>query len=134
MVIESLAASAIALLVPYLKKGVESFVEKSGEMLAEKTAAIFKAIKKKFTGDSYAEQTLERVTEQPESEGRQAALKSVLMEQMESDSGFSALVEKLVAEAKGVEITNVNVSGDRNVGLGGDNYGNISTGDTHQQK
>ena len=134
MVIESLAASAIALLVPYFKKGAESFVEKSGEMLAEKTATLYQAIKKKFTGDTYAKQTLERASEQPTSEGRQAALKSVLMEQMQSDSGFSALVEKLVAEAKAVEITNVNVSGDRSVGLGGDNYGNISTGDTHQPK
>lgn len=90
-VIESLAASAMALLVPYLKTGVESFIENSREMLAEKKAAIFQGIKKKFTGDSYAEQALQRATEVPVSEGRQAALKNVLAEQMQSDFSFRQL-------------------------------------------
>ena len=52
----------------------------------------------KFKGDSYAEQTLARAKEMPESEERQMALKGVLAEKMDEDPGFAEEVKKLFDE------------------------------------
>ena len=47
MIIETVAASAIAVLAPYIAKAGESFAEKAGEKLAEKAEALYQAIKNK---------------------------------------------------------------------------------------
>jgi len=52
----------------------------------------------KFKGDSYAEQTLARAKEMPESEDRQMALKGILAEKMKEDPDFAEEVKKLFDE------------------------------------
>jgi len=52
----------------------------------------------KFRGDSYAEQTLTRAQEMPESEDRQMALKGILAEKMKDDPDFAEVVKKLFDE------------------------------------
>ncbi len=89
----------VAAAVPFLVKGAESFSKTAGEKLAGKVAEICRTIETKFKGDSYAEETLARSKDKPESEDRQAALKGVLAEKMVEDRSFADQVTKLVEEA-----------------------------------
>jgi len=130
MSVQAIAVAATALLGPYLAKAGEAFAKKAGEKLAEKAGALYQAVKKKFKGDAYAEQTLARVEEKPELEGRQAALKEVLTEKLEEDADFAETVRRLVEEAKAADTRNVIAFGERSVAVGGDVSGStIITGD-----
>jgi hypothetical protein len=126
----SVAATAIAFLAPYLVKAGESLAEKAGEAVAEKVGALYHAIKGKFAGDSYAEQTLLRLEESPGIEGRQSALETLLNEKMEEDPTFAKRVRQLVDEAKAADTNNVIAYGERSVAIGGDvSNTSINTGD-----
>lgn len=126
----SVAAMAIAFLTPYLVKAGESFAEKAGEAVAEKVGALYRTIKGKFAGDSYAEQTLLRLEESPDAKGRQSALENLLNEKMEEDTTFAERVRLLVDEAKAADTNNVISYGERSVAIGGDvSNTNINTGD-----
>lgn len=125
----TVAATVVAFLVPYLVKAGEAFAEKAGEALAEKTGELYRTIKNKFTGDSYAEQTLMRLEESPSAESRQRALEHLLAEKMSEDSAFGERVRSLVEEAKAADTRNVIASGERSVAIGGDvSNSNINTG------
>ncbi|MDT7604529.1 MAG: hypothetical protein QOF61_2526, partial [Acidobacteriota bacterium] len=82
MVIETVAAGAIAFLSPYLAEAGKSFAKKVGEGVEEKTAAIYQSIKKKFAGDTDAERTLALVEAKPESDARRSSLAEVLVDKM----------------------------------------------------
>lgn len=130
MDIQAISTAAIALLSPYLAKAGEAFAEKAGEKLAEKASALYQAIKKKFEGDAYAKQTLARVEEKPESEGRKATLQEVLSEKLEEDADFAEVVRHLVEEAKAADTRKVIAFGERSVAVGGDvSSSTIITGD-----
>ncbi len=81
---------------PYLAKGGDSFIKTAGEGLGKKFVELCQAVENKFKGDTFAEQTLARAKEKPESEDRQAALKDVLAEKMEKDTKFAEEVGKLI--------------------------------------
>jgi len=66
--------------------------------LGGKMVDFCQAVANKFKGDSYAEQTLARAKEMPESEDRQMALKGILAEKMKDDSGFAEEAKKLFDE------------------------------------
>jgi hypothetical protein len=133
MIIETVAATAIAILSPYLAKASESFAEKAGEKLAEKAGALYQAIKNKFKGDSDAEQTIAQVEAKPDSKARMAALEEVLTEKMKNDPDFAATVNRLVEEAKEADSRKVLVFGERNIGVAGDVSGStFITGDSNQ--
>jgi hypothetical protein len=131
MLIETVAASAIAILGPYLAKAGESFAEKAGETLAEKAGALYRAIKDKFKSDSDAEQTINLVEAKPDSKPRLATLEEVLTEKMKEDPDFATTVNRLVAEAKAADSGGVFVFGDRNIAVGGDASGTFITGDSN---
>jgi hypothetical protein len=98
MNIQAIATAAVTFLAPYLAKAGEALAKSVGEQLLGKMGDLYRAIKKKFKGDNYAEQTLVRVEEKPESEGRQVALAEVLADKMEADSDFAHLIRQLVEE------------------------------------
>lgn len=130
MDVQAITTAAVALLSSYLAQVGEAFVKKAGEKLAEKAGALYQAIKEKFKGDAYAEQTLVRAEEKPETEGRQIALQEVLAEKMESDPDFAEMVRRLIEEAKAADTRNVIAFGERSVAVGGDVTGStIITGD-----
>jgi hypothetical protein len=132
MPIEPVAAAAISILMPYLSEAGKGFAQKFGENLAEKAGKLYQAIKSKFTGDAYAEQTLGRVEEKPDSEGRQSTLEQVLVEKLQEDSDFARLLQRLVQEAKASDTKNVFAIGDRSVAIGGDlQNSTVITGDRH---
>ena len=91
---------------------------------------LYQAVKKRFKGDAYAEQTLARAEEKPEAEDRQEALKGVLAEKMADDPAFAASLRRLVEEAQAADTRHVIASGERAVAIGGDVSGStIITGD-----
>ena len=96
MVLDPVGLAALA--TPFLAKGAESFTKTAGEKLGGKVVELCQAVVDKFKGDSYAEQTLARVKEMPESEDRQSSLKGVLTEKMRIDSGFAEEIKKLLDE------------------------------------
>jgi hypothetical protein len=104
MVIETLAAGAVSLLVPYLAKAGKTIAEKVGkdmwDKVNDKVETLYENIKNKFTGNDYATQTLKRLKEKPEDKGRQSAMESVLEEVLADDQQFQKMLGQLLAEAK----------------------------------
>lgn len=103
------AAALLAPLLPYLVKVGEKAAEEAGKKFGtaawEKAKALYEAIRGKFTGDAYAEETLKRAAEKPESEGRQAALTEVLAEKAEADPEFGqqlAQLTEVTAQERGI--------------------------------
>ena len=133
MVMETLAASGISILTTFLAKAGQPLAEKAGQAVADAADALFGAIKKKFKGNSYAEQTLNRLEEKPESNDRQASVKDVLLEQMEKDDVFAAEVRRFVEVARKADKNSVIAWGERSVAIGGNAQDNvIITGDDNQ--
>ena len=98
MVIDPVNLAALA--TPFLAKGAEAFTKTAGEKLGGKIVELCQAVADKFKGDSYAEQTLARANEMPESEDRQSALKGILTEKMKADSGFTKVIKTLLNEVQ----------------------------------
>lgn len=130
MPIETVAAAAISILVPYLSEAGKGFAKKFGEKMAEKAGDLYQAIKNKFAGDAYAEQTLGRVEEKPDSETRKSTLEEVLAEKLQEDTDFAQLLQRLIDEAKAADTKNVFAIGERSVALGGNlQNSTVITGD-----
>lgn len=88
--------SLAAIVTPFVAKGAEVFSKTAGEKLGGIVGDMGKVIIDKFKGDTYAEQTLARAKEKPESEERQNALKGVLKEKFEEDTAFAEMVQGLI--------------------------------------
>jgi hypothetical protein len=88
--------SIAAIAAPFVAKGADALSKTAGEKLGGLVGDLSQAVINKFKGDSYAEKTLDRAKEKPESEARQGVLKEVLAEKMEGDSDFAEKVQKLV--------------------------------------
>ncbi len=131
----TVAATAVAILSPYLVKAGESFAEKVGEALADKAGALHRAIKDKFAGDDYAELTLLRLEDAPEAKGRQSAFEHLLTEKMEEDDMFAGRIQQLIEEAKEADTRNVISYGERSVAIGGDvTNSTINTGEINHSR
>jgi len=61
---------------------------------------LISSVSDKFEGDAYAEKTLARANEDPESEDRQVALKGVLADKMKEDPNFAKKVEDLMKKVQ----------------------------------
>ena len=110
----------------------EGFVQRAGERLFERIEETIENVKQKLKGDAYAEQTLERAVEKPESEGRRAALQEVLTEKMEEDYAFADNLRQLIQDAKQADTNHVLALGKRSVAVGGDvKASTIITGDSN---
>jgi hypothetical protein len=90
--------SLAALAAPILAKGAEAFSKAAGERLGEEIDQLSQAVINKLKGDSYAEQTLSRAREKPESLSRREALKEVLADKMNEDPKFAEEISKLVED------------------------------------
>ena len=133
MVMETVAASGISMLTAFLAKAGQPLADKAGQVVADAANSLFGSIKKKFKGNSYAEQALARLEEKPESKDRQASVKDALMEQIEKDDVFAAEVRRLVEVAQKADKNGVIAWGARSVAIGGNVRENIIiTGDNSQ--
>ena len=98
MVLDAVGLAAFA--APLLARGAEAFTKAAGEKLGGKMIDFCQDVVDKFKGDAYAEQTLARAKEMPESEERIDMLNGVLAEKMKEDPGFAEDVKKLFDEMK----------------------------------
>jgi hypothetical protein len=130
--------SIASIAAPFVVKGAEAFSKAAGEKLGGKMDELYQAVINKFKEDSYAEQTLARAKEKPETEGRQRALKEVLAEKMEDDSDFFENIQKIVEEIERdrtpiFDQSKQNVSGPQ-TNIGGDVKGNVYSGAIRELK
>jgi len=95
----TLATMIVNLVAPYLAQTGKVMAKKAGEVAWEKVKAVYATVKDKLASDAYAEQTLKRLEENPESESRQAALVGVLEEKTKDDLAFANALQKLLDEA-----------------------------------
>lgn len=65
-----------------------------------KVKTLYESIKNKFQGNNYAAQTLKRLKDKPEDEGRQSTMKSVLKDVLAEDQQFQKILSQLLAEVK----------------------------------
>ena len=65
-IVIGLAAKAVDILTPYLKKGAEKFAYDVGEVAAEKVKGLLGAIKKRLTGDKVASENFSQYEIKPE--------------------------------------------------------------------
>lgn len=95
-----IATSAVQLLAPYLVKVGEGTAQKAGEAIWEKTKTLYQTIRHKFSTDKddYAQQTLQRLEEQPSAEPRQRGLVDVLVEKAHTDPEFAQELNRLVQD------------------------------------
>jgi hypothetical protein len=131
MIVETIAAGAIAVLAPYLAEAGKGFAQKAGESFAEKAGSLYGIVKAKFAGDSDAQQALAVFESKPESPGRVMALKEVLTEKLNGDPDFAAAVNELVEEAKRSDSRSVIIFGDRNIATSGATESTFTTGDNN---
>jgi hypothetical protein len=97
-----LAAKAIQVITPYVKKGFEKFAGDVGEAAAKKVKGLFDTIKKRLAGDNFASETLERFEKEPEEYKNYA--QKVIKEKIESDKNFEKELDGLLKEIPVVEI------------------------------
>ena len=92
--------SIAAIAAPYLAKGAEALAKTAGEKIGGIVGDLAQSVANKFKGDSYAEQTLERAREKPESKERENTLKGVLAEKMQEDPAFGEEIGRLIDKAQ----------------------------------
>ena len=89
----NLALTVVGLITPYLAQAGEVVAKKAGEAAWIKMKELYSRVKDGMEGDDYAQQTLKRLEEKPQSETRQQALAGVLEEKMQEDQ-LSLLEQK----------------------------------------
>jgi hypothetical protein len=94
----TIAAGAVALLVPYVQKAAESFAGKVGEAVYAKTTSLLNWLKTKFSKDEEGKGVIRRFEESPEK--YQPFLEDVLRERLSKDSSFSEELIGLIQEIK----------------------------------
>jgi hypothetical protein len=79
-----------------LAKGAEALAKTAGDKIGGLIGDLCQSVAYKFKGDSYAEQTLARAKEKPDSKATLGVLQEVLAEKMEKDADFAEKIQKLV--------------------------------------
>jgi hypothetical protein len=100
----TLAAGAVALLVPFLERIGGQLADQIGtdlgQAVVDKLGHLYERVRSRVAGDRFAEPALERLAARPESELRQAAFAEVLGELLDKDPSFAAELEALVEGAR----------------------------------
>ena len=110
----SLAASAVAILTPYVVKGAKELTEAAGEMAYEKAKQLLGTLKARWSQDPVASDSLSRFEKKPDVHG--PALQEIIQEKIEKDPQLAAEVDRTVKEigpklqilvkmAKGTDVT-----------------------------
>lgn len=100
----TLAATAVSMIAAYFARVGDSAAEKIGADLAgslgERLGQLYERIKTKVSGDRFAEPTLERLEQQPDSGLRQAALAEILAELVTTDASFADDLSRLISASR----------------------------------
>ena len=80
--------------MPYVKKGAESISNAAAKDVYEKSKAVFEALKKRWTGDKEATETLVLFKEKPDR--YKAAIEDLLREKLKQDKEFNEYMHKML--------------------------------------
>lgn len=94
----TIAASAAALLAPYLKKAAEDFVGEAGNYVQEKAKLLWQKLRAKLDGDPPAKEALDRFEADPGAHGE--AFQAKLEEKIAQDPPLSDELSSELAEIK----------------------------------
>ena len=94
----TLAASALAVLTPYVKKAAEEFTGETGKAIAEKAGSLLAKLKSWWTGDEAATDTITRYEENPAR--YEPYLEDVLKEKLLNDPQLRSELAELLREIK----------------------------------
>lgn len=111
----AISSTAVSLLSPYLKTLTDKVVEKGGEAIGKaagevawkKAKELYETIRKKFSGDPSAEQTLAALAKTPENKEQQAEVERLLKEAVSSDENFAKQLANILREAADAGADNV---------------------------
>lgn len=127
MVVETIAAAVGTYIVLRISDG---FLQKIGEEGFERVNELYQKVVQKFKGNTYAEQTLKRLEEQPFNKQRKLAFESLLIEKLAEDVSFADDISKIIEKLKETTGDQFLVLGDRNITVGGNvTDSQFSTGD-----
>jgi hypothetical protein len=114
----TLASQALPFLLTYLRHvGGRLAGHVAGDLddlVVGKLTALYDRVKVKVTGDSYAEQALERLEQETENTRRQGAFEDALAEVAQGDPSFAAALAGLLEDARlaaGPTLTRIEASG-----------------------
>jgi hypothetical protein len=111
----TIAASAVAILTPFLKKGAERFAEeigksieesggeagkRVGEIVVDKTKKLFDKLKQKLSGNEEATMNLRLLEKDPENEAYAQSFQKVLAKELDKDKSFAEELDKQIKEIK----------------------------------
>ena len=139
MDINALASSlttALVPLLPYLLKAGEKAAEETGKTVAgqslEWAKSLWAKLQPKVEAKPAALEAAQDVAQSPEDEEAQVALRRQLRKLLTEDQSLAEEVSRWLEQGK---VAGMNVSGDRNVAIGGDVKGStIVTGDWNKVK
>jgi hypothetical protein len=113
-----LASQALPFLLTYLRHVGGRLADRVAgdldDLVVSKLTTLYEQVKAKVTGDSYAEQALARLEQEPENTRRQGAFEDALAEVADRDPSFAAALAGLLEDAgraAGPTLTRIEASG-----------------------
>jgi hypothetical protein len=94
--IASLAATAVAVLAPYLAEAGKEFAKEAGKKAASKIGALHQTLKTRFKNKPAAKEALADLKANPDNPDAQAALRRQLTKQLNSDPTLKDTLRKLL--------------------------------------
>lgn len=94
----TIAAGAMALLGPFVKKAAEEFAAEAGKEIWAKASSLLSRLKAKWAGDSFEGQTLEKFEKEPDS--FQAGVESNLCKALADDPDLARELAAIIADVK----------------------------------
>ncbi len=119
-------------LLPYLAKAGEGAAEEAGKSIAgaawSKTKELWQRLQPKIEAKPAALEAVNDALRAPQDTDVQTVLRVQLKKLLDEDAPLAQEITRLWEEAKAAGAPIIQ-SGERNVNVGGANYGNINTGD-----
>jgi hypothetical protein len=117
----SLASSVIGVLMPYAKKGAEEFISSAGKDAYEKSKAILETLKRRWSGDEEATETLEHFEQKPER--YKSAIEDILEEKLAQDKDLAEELQKILKDmGPDLEIIQIIKTAENITGLEADDF------------
>ena len=92
----TIVSTAMAVLTPFVKKGVAEFGRAAGQVACDKAQQLLEFVRGKLAGDKTASDNLETFEKKPDI--YKPVIEDTLQEKLTSDTDFAAELEKRLAE------------------------------------
>jgi len=111
----TLAATVVAALAPFLGKFTDGALTRAGEAAADtagaKIGALYRAVRKRMTGDGYHQAILQGAEDKPDNPARLDALTGTIGSILQEDPEFAVTLTELLEQVTGSQDFQVSESG-----------------------